>query len=260
MSSWPFTSAFHCSFGLNRDAPGYTCTSSSTPAALASRATICTISSRTSPLPPGNWCDARNTVGAASADPTNKAPARLTAIPPAGIPLRLKLLMSRPPELSDSPRSSITHRRADLGGHPQLVLHRHHAVHGHGHPRGAVRLLARRDDAAHAQLGAVGIDREGEGPGCRIGAQGRPDVRLQGEVGQGLVGLVGFAELGLPGELDDLVGALLDAHALGIERQVVALRVLPVDAEVALGDRALRLVAVAYFGGHHLAVVAVQPR
>src|SRR5229473_7142461 len=58
MSSCPFTSAFHCSLGLNSDAPGYTCTSSSTPAALASRAMICTISSRASPLPPGNWCEA----------------------------------------------------------------------------------------------------------------------------------------------------------------------------------------------------------
>src|SRR6267143_4380466 len=65
MSSWPLTSAFHCSFGLKSDAPGYTCTSRSTFAALASRAMICTISSRTSPRPPGNWCEARSVVGAA---------------------------------------------------------------------------------------------------------------------------------------------------------------------------------------------------
>src|SRR5882672_368773 len=67
MSSCPLTSAFHCSFGLNSDAPGYTCTSRSTPAALASRAMICTISSRTSPRPPGNWCEARSVVDCAKA-------------------------------------------------------------------------------------------------------------------------------------------------------------------------------------------------
>src|SRR5438067_803489 len=41
--------------------------SSPTPAALASRAMICTISSRASPLPPGNWCDAFSTVCASAA-------------------------------------------------------------------------------------------------------------------------------------------------------------------------------------------------
>src|SRR5690349_16626842 len=67
MSSWPFTSAFHCSLGLNSDAPGNTWTSSPTLAAFASRAMIWTISSRTSPLPPGNWCEARSVTLAASA-------------------------------------------------------------------------------------------------------------------------------------------------------------------------------------------------
>src|SRR5438128_7089596 len=77
MSSCPFTSAFHCSFGLNRDAPGYTCTSRSTLAALASRAMICTISSRTSPRPPGNWCEARRVVGAPRALALIAAPSAL---------------------------------------------------------------------------------------------------------------------------------------------------------------------------------------
>src|SRR6185369_16464649 len=66
MSSCPFTSAFHCSLGLKSEAPGNTCTSSPTFAAFASRAMICTISSRTSPLPPGNWCDARRVTLAAN--------------------------------------------------------------------------------------------------------------------------------------------------------------------------------------------------
>src|SRR6266851_3382187 len=60
MSSCPFTNAFHCSLGLKSEAPGKTCTSRPTFAAFASRAMICTISSRTSPLPPGNWCAARS--------------------------------------------------------------------------------------------------------------------------------------------------------------------------------------------------------
>src|SRR5438445_11627207 len=67
MSSWPFTSAFHCSLGLKSEAPGKTCTSRPTFAAFASRAMICTISSRTSPLPPGNWCAARSVTLAARA-------------------------------------------------------------------------------------------------------------------------------------------------------------------------------------------------
>src|SRR6266436_9559886 len=47
--------------------------SRSTLAALASRAMICTISSRTSPRPPGNWCEARSVVGAARALALNAA-------------------------------------------------------------------------------------------------------------------------------------------------------------------------------------------
>src|SRR5882762_2527382 len=91
MSSCPFTSAFHCSLGLNSDAPGYTCTSSSTPAALASRAMICTISSRTSPLPPGNWCDALSTVGAANALPPHAASSA------ANMPIRPNFVIGLPP-------------------------------------------------------------------------------------------------------------------------------------------------------------------
>src|SRR5882724_2436377 len=232
MSSWPFTSAFHCSFGLNSDAPGYTCTSRSTPAALASRAMIWTISSRTSPRPPGNWCDARNTVGAGIAWPANSESARLTATAAAATPLRLKVLMSPPPELSipcgpGMPGTvlylpSLTPGRADVGGHPQLVLDRHHPGHGHHDPRRVRRLVAGRNDAAHAHPGVVGIDGERERAGHRIGAQRRPDARLQRKVGERPVRLVGFEEFRLPRELDDLVGALLDGHALGVERQVVA--------------------------------------
>src|SRR5258706_2120493 len=51
--------------------------SRSTPAAVASRAMICTISSRTSPRPPGNWCEARSVIGAANTlalYTANKAP------------------------------------------------------------------------------------------------------------------------------------------------------------------------------------------
>src|SRR5260221_9387491 len=52
--------------------------------------------------------------------------------------------------------------------------------------------------------------------------------------------------------------SLLDAHALGVERQIVAFRILPVDGEVALGDRALRLVAVADLRGDRVAVVRID--
>ena len=58
MSIWPVSIAFHCSCALTRLEPGKTLISSPTLAAATSRAIICTISSRTSPLPPGNWCDA----------------------------------------------------------------------------------------------------------------------------------------------------------------------------------------------------------
>jgi hypothetical protein len=40
---------------------------SPTLAAAASLAIICTMSSRTSPLPPGNWCEARIVTSAATA-------------------------------------------------------------------------------------------------------------------------------------------------------------------------------------------------
>src|SRR5262249_41639095 len=104
---------------------------------------IWTISSRTSPRPPGNWCDARRTVGAASAEPAPSAS--------AAIPMYLKLLMT--PLLQKcrfSLNSLFAHRRPDLRGHPELVLDRHHARHRHHDARCAVRLVAGRDDAAHA--------------------------------------------------------------------------------------------------------------
>src|SRR4029077_2469515 len=126
--------------------------------------------------------------------------------------------------------------------------------------RGAGRLLAGRDDAAHAYLRAVRVDREGEAPRLRIGAQRAAHLRLQREVGERPERLVVLAEFLLLGELHDLLGALLDAHALGVQRQAVAFRVLAVDAEVALDDRRLRLVAVAYLRGDGVAVVGVQPR
>src|SRR3989475_6478473 len=247
MSSCPFTSAFHCSFGLNRDAPGSTCTSRSTPAALASRAMICTISSRTSPLPPGNWCDARNTVGAAKAGPEIKAPASANAMPH-----RLKFLMDA------SSSRSFTHRRADFRGDSQFAFHARNAVNRSHDAGGVFPLLARIDYPAQPHPAALRVDAKGEASRGRIGAQGCLDACLQREVGKRAVGLFGFNEVGFPGQLDDFLGALLDAHALGVERQVVALRILPVDGEVALGDRALRLVAVLYLGDHGAAIVRVE--
>src|SRR5882762_10739139 len=245
MSSCPFTNAFHCSLGLNSDAPGYTCTSSSTPAALASRAMICTISSRTSPLPPGNWCEARSTVGAAKAEPAIKPPASAKAIPP-----RLKLVMDSPPDWSiknagRAARRSLAYRRADFRGDSQFAFHTRHAMNRSNDAGGVLPLLARIDDPAQAHPAALRVDAEGEAPRGRIGAQGRLDARLQREIGKRAVGLVGLDEVGFPGQLDDFLGALLHAHALGVERQIVAFRILPVDGEVALGNRALRLVAVA---------------
>src|SRR3954467_6510947 len=113
MSSCPLTSAFHCSFGLKSDAPGYTCTSSSTLAALASRATICTISSRTSPLPPGNWCDARRVVGAAYVCTLAEASAAAHAIATTLTVLMLLLLRKAPilAQLDDALRAQA----GDLG-------------------------------------------------------------------------------------------------------------------------------------------------
>src|SRR5690606_14668514 len=64
MSSCPFTRAFHCSLGWNSEAPGWTWILSPTLAFSTSRAMIWTISSRASPLPPGNWCDAFITISA----------------------------------------------------------------------------------------------------------------------------------------------------------------------------------------------------
>src|SRR2546427_4958450 len=248
MSSCPFTSAFHCSFGLNRDAPGYTCTSRSTLAALASRAMICTISSRTSPLPPGNWCDARNTVGAAKAGPEIKAPASANAMPH-----RLKFFMDA------SSSRSFTHRRADFRGDSQVAFHARNAVNRSHDAGGVFPLLARIDYPAQPHPAALRVDAKGEASRGRIGAQGCLDARLQREIGKRAVGLFGFDEVGFPGQLDDFLCALLDAHALGVERQIVAFRILPVDVEVALGDRALRLVAVADLGGDRAAVVRIEP-
>src|SRR6185312_14529393 len=48
--------------------------SRSTLAALASLAMICTISSRGSPLPPGNWCDAFNVTAPAPPARANERP------------------------------------------------------------------------------------------------------------------------------------------------------------------------------------------
>src|SRR4051812_39264758 len=70
--------------------------SSSTLAAFASRATICTISSRTSPLPPGNWCDARRVVGAAYVCTLAEASAAAHAIATTLIVLMLLLLRKAP--------------------------------------------------------------------------------------------------------------------------------------------------------------------
>src|SRR6266853_2307115 len=262
MSNCPFTSAFHCSFGLNSDAPGYTCTSRSTPAALASRAMICTISSRTSPLPPGNWCDARSTVGAAKAEPATKPPASAKANPP-----RLKFVMDSSRLVDQKRRKrlgpqrrSLAHRRADFRGDSQFAFHARDAANRSHDPGGVLPLLARIDDPAQAHPAPRRVDAETETPRGRIGAQGRLDARLQCEIRKCSVGLLGFTEVGFPRQPDDFLGALLDAHALGVERHVVAFRILPVDAEVALGDRALGLVAVADLGGDRVAVVRVEPR
>src|SRR2546423_10750280 len=261
MSSCPFTSAFHCSFGLNNDAPGYTCTSRSTPAALVSRAMICTISSRTSPLPPGNWCEARNTTGGARAEPAIKPPASARAIPS-----RLKFVMDPPPDCSiknagnaRAPPRSFAHRRADFRGDSQFAFHARDAVDRSHDPRGVFPLLACMNDPAQAHPAALRVDAEGEAARGRIGAQRRLDARLQREIGKRAVGLLSFDEVGLPGQLDDLLRALLDAHALGVERQVVAFRILPFDVEVAPGDRPLSLVAVADLDGDRFAVARIEP-
>src|SRR5438093_3802013 len=215
MSSCPFTSAFHCSFGLNSDAPGYTCTSSSTPAALTSRAMICTISSRTSPLPPGNWCDARSTVCAAKAEPEIKAPASAKAVPP-----RLRWVMDSPPGRSiknagRAARRSLAHRRADFRGDPQFAFHSRNPVNRSHDAGGVFPLLASIDYAAQAHPAALRVDAETQTARGRIGAQGRLDARLQREIGKRAVGLLGFTEVGFPGQLDDFLGALLHAQALG---------------------------------------------
>src|SRR5258708_22236411 len=126
--------------------------SRSTPAALASRAMICTISSRTSPLPRGNWCDARSTVGAAKAEPAIKAPASASAIPP-----RLKFVMDPPPDWpiknsgnAPGPRRSLAHRRVDFRGDPQLAFHARNAVNRSHDAGGLLPLLARTYNAAPA--------------------------------------------------------------------------------------------------------------
>src|SRR5882762_5839455 len=169
MSSCPFTSAFHCSLGLNSDAPGYTCTSSSTPAALASRAMICTISSRTSPLPPGNWCDARNTVGAAKTEPEIKAPASAKAIPP-----RLKWVMDSPPDWSiknagRAARRSLAHRRADFRGDSKFAFHARNPVNRSHDAGGVFPLLARIHYPAQAHPAALRVHAATQSGGGRIG-------------------------------------------------------------------------------------------
>src|SRR5258708_31456175 len=145
---------------------------------------ICTISSRTSPLPPGNWCDARSTVGAAKAEPAIKAPASASAIPP-----RLKFVMDPPPDWpvknagnAPGPRRSLAHRRADFRGDPQLAFHARHAVNRSHDAGGVVPLLARIDDTAQAHPAALRVDGKTQPPRGRVGAQGRLDARLQREI------------------------------------------------------------------------------
>src|SRR5260370_19072460 len=113
---------------------------------------ICTISSRTSPLPPGNWCDARSTVGAAKAEPAIKAPASASAIPP-----RLKFVMDPPLDWpiknsgnAPGPRRSLAHRRADFRGDPQFAFHAGHALNRSHDAVGILPLLARIYDPLQA--------------------------------------------------------------------------------------------------------------
>jgi len=56
---------------------------------LASRAMICTISSRASPLPPGNWWEARSTIGAATAVPARQTAASAARSGPRDIAFML---------------------------------------------------------------------------------------------------------------------------------------------------------------------------
>src|SRR2546428_6349125 len=207
MSSCPFTNAFHCSFGLNRDAPGYTCTSRSTPAALASRAMICTISSRTSPRPPGNWCEARKTVGAATANPASAAAA--SAAPTAN---HLDFIMCASSKIDDRrSRRLLAHPRADLRDDPQLVLQRFDAGDRADDAVGVARLLAGRHHPAQAHFSAAGLDGEPQGLGGRVGVRRRPDVRLEREIGERAAGLARLPGLGGPGGLDGFLRGPLGA-------------------------------------------------
>src|SRR5258708_16963940 len=120
---------------------------------------ICTISSRTSPLPPGNWCDARSTVGAAKAEPRTKAPATASALPP-----RLKFVMDPPPDWpiknsgnAPGPRRSLAHRRVDFRGDPQLAFPAGHAVKRSRDAGGILPLLARISDPAQAHSAALRV-------------------------------------------------------------------------------------------------------
>ena len=82
MSIWPLTMAFHCSWALTSDAPGWTLISTPTLAFSTSRAMIWTISSRTSPLPPGNWCEAFNRTSAEAEPVTVSAAMPATSASP----------------------------------------------------------------------------------------------------------------------------------------------------------------------------------
>src|SRR3989449_1970929 len=162
---------------------------------------ICPISPRRSPLPPGTWCDARNTAGAAKAEPAIKAPASARAMPH-----RLKFFMDA------SSSRSLAHRRADFRGDSQFAFHARNPVNRSHDAGGVFPLLARIDYAAQAHPAALRVDAETQTARGRIGAQGRLDARLQREIGKRAVGLLGFTEIGFPGQLDDFFGALLHAQ------------------------------------------------
>ena len=59
-------------------------------------------------------------------------------------------------------------------------------------------------------------------------------------------------------ERQDVLDAPLDGEALGVEHEVVVLRLLPVDAEMASGDRAVRLLGHADLRFDEGAIVGVE--
>src|SRR3989441_3137323 len=95
---------------------------------------ICPISSRTPPRPRGNWCEARNTVGAAGA-----ARASAAAASPAITSIHLDFIMrassriTHPPRCPDAPASRSLARPMSLAAYPgesQLTQVRFWALHG----------------------------------------------------------------------------------------------------------------------------------